>query len=173
MLAAQQVPYLTVPGDLIIVRAQEFEQSLALLSLGEADIDRERAGPHVHLLAIPRCRAKSASLRSPQTLQPSIDLRGTLDQGGVPASYRSLIEGGWVHYFDYTYGMRHFKAEPLSFGTLQSRLWTVLEDASHEEVSLDRDGMRAIKAWIDFNCPLWSDYTYRPERLGPQTAQAR
>jgi len=99
------------------------------------------------------------------------DLRGTLDASRVPASYRALISGGWVHYFDFTYGMRHFKAEPLSFGTLQSRLWTVLADKHHEEVSLDEPGMRAIKAWIDLNCPLWPDYIYRPDRPDPQTAQ--
>jgi len=99
------------------------------------------------------------------------DLRGTLDAARVPASYRALIEGGWVHYFDFTYGMRHFKAEPLSFGTLQSRLWQVLADENHKEVSLDEDGMRAIKAWIDFNCPLWPDYVYRLDRPGSQTAQ--
>jgi hypothetical protein len=101
------------------------------------------------------------------------DLRGTLDSGRVPASYRALIEGGWVHYFDLTYGMRHFKAEPLSFGTLQSRLWTVLADEHHQEVTLDEPEMRAIKAWIDLNCPLWPDYIYRPDRPGPQTAQVR
>jgi hypothetical protein len=101
------------------------------------------------------------------------DLRGTLDAERVPASYRTLIAGGWVHYFDFTYGMRHFKAEPLSFGTMQSRLWAVLADEHHEEVSLDKTGMRAIKAWIDLNCPLWPDYTYRPDRPGPQTAQVR
>ena len=101
------------------------------------------------------------------------DLRGTLDSGSVPASYRTLIEGGWVHYFDYTYGMRHFKAEPLSFGTLRSRLWEALADKSHKEVSLDQASMRAIKAWTDLNCPLWPDYVYRPDRLGPRTAAAR
>jgi len=101
------------------------------------------------------------------------NLCGTLDQGRVPASYRALIEGGWVHYFDLTYGMRHFKAEPLSFGSLQSRLWTVLADEHHKQVSLDEAQMRAIKAWIDLNCPLWPDYIYRPDRPGPQTAQVR
>ena len=101
------------------------------------------------------------------------DLRGTLDVARVPASYRALITGGWVHYFDFTYGMRHFKAEPLSFGTLRSRLWQVLADKNHKEVSLAKDDMRAIKTWIDLNCPLWPDYIYRPERPGPDTAQAR
>jgi hypothetical protein len=101
------------------------------------------------------------------------DLRGTLDAARVPASYRALIAGGWVHYFDFTYGMRHFKAEPMSFGTLRSRLWQVLADKDHKEVSLDEAGMRAIKTWIDLNCPLWPDYIYRPDRPGPQTAQVR
>jgi len=100
------------------------------------------------------------------------DLRGTPDVSRVPASYRTLIAGGWVHYFDFTYGMRHFKAEPLSFGTLQSRLWKVLADEHHKEVALDEGGMRAIKTWIDLNCPLWPDYVYRPDRPDPQTAQA-
>jgi hypothetical protein len=101
------------------------------------------------------------------------DLRGTLDAARVPVSYRTLIEGGWIHYFDFTYGMRHFKAEPLSFGTLQSRLWEVLANAQHKEVALNEAAMRAIKAWIDLNCPLWSDYIFRPDRPGPQTAYAR
>lgn len=101
------------------------------------------------------------------------DLRGTLDAARVPASYRALIAGAWVHYFDFTYGMRHFKAEPLSFGTLRSRLWQVLADKDHKEVSLDEAGMRAIKTWTDLNCPLWPDYIYRPDRPGPQTAQVR
>lgn len=92
------------------------------------------------------------------------DLRGTLDNNRVPRSYRTLIEGGWVHYFDFTYGMRHFKAEPLSFGTLQSRLWTVLADKDHEQISLDPDELRAIKTWIHLNCPLWPDYQYRLDR---------
>ncbi len=101
------------------------------------------------------------------------DLRGTLDALRVPASYRALITGGWVHYFDFTYGMRHFKAEPLSFGSLQSRVWTVLDDEHHKEVSLDKPGMRAIKTWIGLNCPLWPDYIYRPDRPASLTAQVR
>ncbi|MFW6171795.1 MAG: hypothetical protein ACODAD_15010, partial [Planctomycetota bacterium] len=62
------------------------------------------------------------------------------------------------------YGMRHFKAEPFSFGTPQSRLWEILEDENHREVSLDEHEMRAVKAWVDLNCPLWPDYIYRPDR---------
>ena len=98
------------------------------------------------------------------------DLRGTFDKHRVPVSYRTLIEGGWIHYFDFTYGMRHFKAEPLSFGTLKSRLWEVLANKQHKEVTLNEDEMRAIKAWIDLNCPLWPDYTFRLKRETLQIA---
>jgi len=96
------------------------------------------------------------------------DLRGTLDLARVPVSYRSLIEGGWVHYFDFFYAVRPFKAEPRSFGTLKSRLWTVLANKEHEGIALDEAEMRAVKAWIDLNCPLWPDYLYRLERPMPQ-----
>lgn len=96
-----------------------------------------------------------------------MDLTGTLDADRVPASYATLIRGGWVHYFDYTYRLRHFKAEPLSFGTLKSRLWQVL-DAGHYDVKLTRDQMHRVKCWIDLNCPLWPDYQYRLSRPGPQ-----
>ncbi len=92
------------------------------------------------------------------------DLRGQRDAARVPASYRSLIQGGWVHYFDYLYGMRHFKAEPLSFGTLHSPLWNVLDDPNHRELGLSEDELRAVKAWIDLNVPLWPDYQYRLNR---------
>jgi len=95
------------------------------------------------------------------------DLRGKLDKERIPASYRSLIEGGWVHYFDYTWGIRPFKAEPLSFGTLQSRLWKILEDANHKEITLSLDEKQALKTWVDLNCPLWPDYKYRLDRPGP------
>ena len=93
-----------------------------------------------------------------------IDLRGTLDADRVPASYRSLISGGWVHYFDWIYGARHFKAEPLTFGTLQSRLFEMLTKKGHEKLKLEPAEMRVLKVWVDLNCPLWPDYTYRSER---------
>lgn len=92
------------------------------------------------------------------------DLRGQLDAERVPASYRALVSGGWVHYFDWNYGSRHFKAEPLTFGTLQSRVFEVLARPSHQEVTLAPDELRALKGWIDLNCPLWPDYRYRPDR---------
>lgn len=105
-----------------------------------------------------------------------IDLTGTLDTEKIPASYRTLISGGWVHYFDYTYGLRHHKAAPKTFGTIRSKLWKVL-DSGHYDVRLSEPEMRAVKCWIDLNCPLWPDYQFRPERsaarpdklAGPQT----
>jgi len=93
-----------------------------------------------------------------------IDLTGALDADGVPASFRTLISQGWVHHFDYTYGREHHKAVPLSFGTLKSKLWKVLEK-DHYEAKLTTAEMRAVKCWIDLNCPLWPDYRFRPERL--------
>jgi hypothetical protein len=96
-----------------------------------------------------------------------IDLTGTLDPQRVPASYRTLIQGGWVHYFDCRYGQEHHKAELMTFGTLNSKLWAVL-DAGHYDVKLTTDEMRAVKCWIDLNCPLWPDYQFRPNR--PETS---
>ena len=93
-----------------------------------------------------------------------LDLRATHDAQRVPASYRSLIAGGWVHYFDWHYGSRHFKAEPLTFGTRQSRLFTALGKKQHKTVALKPEEMRALKAWIDLNCPLWPDYRFRNDR---------
>jgi hypothetical protein len=93
-----------------------------------------------------------------------LDLRGTRDAERVPASYRSLITRGWVHYFDWSWGSRPFKAEPLSFGTRQSRLFTALAQKQHQTVALKPDELRALKAWIDLNCPLWPDYRFRGER---------
>lgn len=94
-----------------------------------------------------------------------INLAGTLDKDKVPASYRTLIAGGWVHYFDYTYGLRHHKAAPTSFGTLKSKLQPLLTD-DHYDVKLTESEIRAVKCWIDLNCPLWPDYQFRPNREG-------
>jgi len=97
-----------------------------------------------------------------------VNLTATLDAEKVPASYLTLIKGGWVHYFTMVYGLRHHKAEPMTFGTLQSKLWKLLE-AGHHDVKLTRDEMHAVKCWIDLNCPLWPDYIPRPQRPGPQS----
>ncbi len=92
-----------------------------------------------------------------------LDLSGARDAEKVPASYRTLIEGGWVHYFDYAWGREHDKAAPLSFGTLRSRLLSFLEPG-HHDVRVTADERRAVTCWIDLNVPLWPDYVYRPER---------
>ena len=92
-----------------------------------------------------------------------IDLTGTLDADRVPASYRTLITQGLVHYFDFTWGQEHTKAAPKTFGTLKSKLWQVL-GAGHHDVTLSADEMHRVKCWIDLNCPLWPDYLFRPDR---------
>lgn len=94
------------------------------------------------------------------------DLRGTLDAERVPASYRTLVSGGWAHYFDWIWGARPFKAEPMTFGTLRSRLFEALAKPQHKDVKLSAEERRTLTAWIDLNCPLWPDYLYRPERGG-------
>ena len=97
-----------------------------------------------------------------------IDLTATLDYDRVPASYRTLISQGWVHYLDYGYNSGgNEKREPLTFGTVKSKLWKVL-DAGHYEVRLTRDEMHRIKCWTDLNCPLWPDYLDRRLRPGPE-----
>jgi hypothetical protein len=92
-----------------------------------------------------------------------LNLTGVLDGERIPASYRTLIAQGWVHYFSYAWGLTHHKAAPLSFGTLQSKLQKVL-DGEHHEVRLTPDERHGVKCWIDLNCPLWPDYLFRPER---------
>ena len=106
------------------------------------------------------------------TDKQGFNLAGTLDAARVPASYRTLIAGGWVHYFNWGYAVRHHKAEQLSFGTLKSKLWEVL-DAGHYDVKLSREEIRRVKCWIDLNCPLWPDYTYRPDRPTAKAATAK
>ncbi len=100
--------------------------------------------------------------------EDKIDLTATVDAEGIPASYRTVITKGWVHYFDYTWGQEHAKAEPLSFGTVKSPLWQIL-DEGHHDVHLTRDEAHRIKCWTDLNCPLWSDYIFRPNRLTAKT----
>jgi hypothetical protein len=95
-----------------------------------------------------------------------LNLAATPDQDKVPASYRTLIEQGWVHYFNCQWGQEHARAAPLSFGTVKSRLWNVL-DAGHYDVKLTREDTQRIKCWIDLNCPLWPDYVFRARRPGP------
>jgi hypothetical protein len=99
------------------------------------------------------------------------DLTGTLDRERIPASYRTIISQGWVHYLDCGWNSGGCeKREPLTFGTLASKLWTVL-DRGHHDVSLDTDEKLRIKTWTDLNCPLWPDYIERSRR--PTLAAAR
>lgn len=104
----------------------------------------------------------------------NLDLTGTLDANRVPASYRTLITKGLVHYFDYTWGQEHSKAEPFTFGTTRSRLWKVLSEGQgpgspHHGLKWTGEDMHRVKCWIDLNCPLWPDYTER--RLRPALAE--
>ncbi len=105
--------------------------------------------------------------------EKGLDFRGVLDRDRVPASYRTLITKGLVSYCDFGWNSGGCeKIEPLSVGTLKSRLWEVL-DGGHHDVRLTTDQMRRIKTWIDLNCPLWPDYMDRRERparpVGGQT----
>jgi hypothetical protein len=97
-----------------------------------------------------------------------IDLRGTLDAERVPASYRTLIGRGWVHFVDCGFNSAGCeKREPLTFGTVQSKLWPLLE-AGHHGVELTGEEKLRVKTWTDLNCPLWPDYLFRPNRPGPE-----
>jgi hypothetical protein len=101
-----------------------------------------------------------------------IDLTGRLDGDKIPASYRTLISRGLVHYFDCTWGQEHVQAAPMTFGTLKSPLWKTL-DAGHHDVKLSSQEMRRVKCWIDMNCPLWPDYVHLPDRPSqPEVAKA-
>jgi hypothetical protein len=95
------------------------------------------------------------------------NLAGTLDLDRVPASYRTLISQGWVHYADCGYNSGgNEKLDPLTFGTVKSKLWKVLAPG-HYDATLTRDEMHRIKCWTDLNCPLWPDYIDRRLRPGP------
>ncbi len=102
-----------------------------------------------------------------QDPKAKLDLRATLDVHRVPASYRSLVSRGWVHVIDCGWNSGGCeKRDPLTFGTLKSRLWPLLA-AGHYGVKLSPDETLRLKTWIDLNCPLWPDYIERPRRPGP------
>ena len=93
-----------------------------------------------------------------------LDFSATLDAHRIPASYRTLITRGLVHYVDCGWNSGGFeKLEPLTYGVVKSKLWDVL-NAGHHNVTLTTDEMRRIKTWIDMNCPLWPDYQDRNTR---------
>ncbi|OHB73866.1 MAG: hypothetical protein A2V70_11435 [Planctomycetes bacterium RBG_13_63_9] len=104
-----------------------------------------------------------------QNDQQKIDLTGRLDADRIPASYRTLISQGWVHYADCGWESGGCeKLPPLTFGSLKSRLWKVLE-GGHQDVQLTMEEIRRIKCWTDLNCPLWPDYIFRDNRPGPES----
>ena len=94
-----------------------------------------------------------------------LDLTGNRDENKIPASYRSLLQSGDVHYFDYTWGAgKTTKAAPYTFGVSQSKVLNILRDENHRNISLEPEEEQAIKCWIDLNVPLWGDYQMRRER---------
>jgi hypothetical protein len=100
------------------------------------------------------------------------DLRGVLDADRVPASYRSLIAGGYVHFIDCAWKSGCEKREPLTFGTLRSPLWDILRGDEHKGVGLAAAERLRIKTWTDLNCPLWPDYVERSRRPAGRVARA-
>jgi len=95
-----------------------------------------------------------------------IDLSDTRDGDSIPTSYRSLVNSGTLHHFDWGYQAGvPYKAAPYTFGTVRSRLWAILKDQNHKDVKLSGVEEQAIKCWTDLNLPLWGDYAFRPERL--------
>ena len=100
-----------------------------------------------------------------ETISNKIILSGTRDEESVPRSYRELLASGKVHYFDYDYQMGvPNKADPYTFGTSKSELWSILADENHTKIVLTPPEKEALKIWIDLNVPLWGDYAFRPER---------
>ncbi|HEO70265.1 MAG TPA: hypothetical protein ENN80_03315, partial [Candidatus Hydrogenedentes bacterium] len=80
-----------------------------------------------------------------------IDFTGALDPERIPASYKTLITMGLVHYLDCGWNSGGFeKRAPMTFGALKSKFWEVL-DAGHKDATLARDDMQRIKTWIDLN----------------------
>jgi cytochrome c553 len=107
--------------------------------------------------------AKCASCHGAE--DKKLNLTGNVDGNRIPASYKTLVSGGWVNYFSLGWAERHYRAEPMSFGTPKSKLWNVL-NAGHYDVQLTAEERERIKCWNDLNCPLWPDYAHRPERPG-------
>jgi hypothetical protein len=94
-----------------------------------------------------------------------IDLSDTKDNESIPVSFRNLVRGDVIHFFNYGYQTGvPYKAAPYTFGTVKSSLWTILKDQNHRGVKLTGHQEQAIKCWTDLNVPLWGDYAFRPER---------
>ena len=152
---------LSTPEGALTLASKNPGQTLAAPPWGAGPFWYEKAVQPILDRKCVECHtAQTASENSRQ-----FDLTGTLDGDRIPASYRSLIQSGDVHYFDYTWGAgKTTKAAPYSFGTPKSRLWEILRDENHQSVSLTPDEEQAIKCWTDLNVPLWGDYQFRRTR---------
>lgn len=131
------------------------------------------AGPFSYEKVVqPVLDARCVSCHSPE--RPNkIDLTGALDKRRVPRSYDGLLRGNYVNYFNLNWHLGHHKAEALTFGTVKSKLFTVLADANHAEVKLTSEQMQALKCWVDLNVPLWPDYIHRSKRPAQVCAPAK
>ena len=97
-----------------------------------------------------------------------IDLTSRTDAvSRAPASYRTLVR--YVNFFNVQWQQRHTRAQPLTFGTVKSRLFTILRNENHGKLKLSPAELRAIKCWVDLNCPLWGDYQHRDLRAEGQS----
>ena len=93
-----------------------------------------------------------------------LDFTANTDDFSIPASYRTLITSGLVHYVDCGWNSGGCeKLDPLTFGSVKSEFWDVM-NSGHHGVTLTTDEMLRIKTWTDLNCPLWGDYVNRSER---------
>lgn len=122
------------------------------------------AGPFSYEKVVqPVLDAKCAQCHN-ATRADGLNFSNTLDEEKVPASYRTLISKGLVHYLDCGWNSGGCELmPPLTFGTVKSKLWTVL-NAGHHDVRLTTDEMVRIKTWTDLNCPLWPTYMERSKR---------
>jgi mono/diheme cytochrome c family protein len=146
-------------------------QSIVPHPWGDGPFSYERVVQPVLDAKCVQCHGGSQGTEPSLTASPSgkalspLDLTGTLDGDKVPASYRTLISGGWVHVVDCGWNSAGCeKREPLTFGTVQSKLWKVL-GAGHHDVQITEEEMLRLKTWTDLNCPLWPDYVERTRRV--------
>ena len=137
------------------------------------------AGPFSYQsLVQPILDRRCGECHGPDDPSGKIDLSAVRDQRGVPASFSTLVRPGenpnrppLVNFFDSWWGKSWTVpvAEPMTFGTLASRLIEVI-DNRHSDLELsetDRDRIahltpherRIITTWIDLNCPLWDNYS--------------
>ncbi len=82
--------------------------------------------------------------------------------------------------FNMAYNQMHRKAAPLTFGSVKSKLIKIIESGHppspstpKKRIKLTRSETRRIKCWIDMNCPLWGDYTYRLNRPTKLTRKSK